>query len=76
MRGYTGLEWEPMSKVERRRLALEFDKLVDHYIAKDAWNVVRQMESRWLVAYGSALAMQEILDQYDSDGDILNATNN
>lgn len=47
-----------------RDLALEFDQLVDDYIAVDRWDEVREMEQRFLLAYGNVVAMRQVIDDY------------
>lgn len=50
--------------LRRHSLALDFEHLIDLYMAEDRWDIVRQAEARWLIAYGSNKAMSEIVEQY------------
>ena len=45
-------------------LALEFDALVDQYIAADRWDDVQEMEQKMLRAYGQPIAMMQVIDDY------------
>jgi hypothetical protein len=47
-----------------RDLALEFDQLVDQYIAADRWIEVQEMEQRMLQAYGKPAAMRLVIEDY------------
>ena len=47
-----------------RALALKLDQLIDQYIEADRWIEVRDIEQRLLLAYGNAVAMQQVLDDY------------
>lgn len=68
----TSWKRHPNRSVER--LALQWEALMDYYIARGDMLTVRKAETAWLDAYGDAAAMQATFDQFAPNRDTQTAT--
>ncbi len=51
-------------RAEVQDLALDFDALVDNYIAADRWDDVQTMEQVMLLSYGDTVMMRDLVDRW------------